>query len=150
MGETLVDNESFEAYDGDYIELNDLNLPLGINDQFMEDFKPEIEEGEVVDIPKINMINTKNYDEFEGYPSFCDYDRRIHVDCAYNLQFPCMIGYKQISANFFPVLPINVTSKTFYNSIMKKKVEYRGKNVVGAFINVPILLEDLLLLQISQ
>ncbi|GJY54240.1 putative reverse transcriptase domain-containing protein [Tanacetum coccineum] len=26
----------------------------------------------------------------------------------------------------------------FYNSIMKDKVEYKGKNVVGAFMNVPI------------
>lgn len=29
-------------------------------------------------------------------------------------------------------------SKTFYNSIMKQKVEDKGKNVVGAFMNVPI------------
>ncbi|GKF13545.1 hypothetical protein Tco_0055007, partial [Tanacetum coccineum] len=29
-------------------------------------------------------------------------------------------------------------SREFYNSIMKDKVEYKGKNVVGAFINVPI------------
>lgn len=49
MGETLVNNESLETYSGDYIELNDLNLPIGINDQFMEDFEPEIEEGEIVD-----------------------------------------------------------------------------------------------------
>ncbi|GKC69415.1 hypothetical protein Tco_1115298 [Tanacetum coccineum] len=27
---------------------------------------------------------------------------------------------------------------SFYNSIMKDKVEYKGKNVVGAFMNVPI------------
>lgn len=96
-----------------------------------------------MDIPRINMINTKNYDEFEGYPSFCDYGRKIHVDCAYNLQFPCMIGFKQVSANFFPILPIDVISKDFYNSIMKNKIEYGGKNVVGIFMNVPIFVGNL-------
>ncbi|GJS87261.1 hypothetical protein Tco_0769897 [Tanacetum coccineum] len=29
-------------------------------------------------------------------------------------------------------------SREFYNSIMRDKVEYKGKNVVGAFMNVPI------------
>ncbi|GKC07619.1 hypothetical protein Tco_0999229 [Tanacetum coccineum] len=52
--------------------------------------------------------------------------------------FLCIIGYEHINANFFPLLSINVMSKSFYNSIMKDKVEYKGKNVVGAFINVPI------------
>lgn len=79
----------------------------------MEDPNPELEEGEIVYIPRLNVISTKNYDEFEGYHSFCDYGRGIHVDCAYNLQFPCMIGYKLVDINFFPVLPINVMSKKF-------------------------------------
>ena len=50
-----------------------------------------------------------------------------------------MIGYKKVSANFIPILPFNVLSKTFYKSIMKQKVEYKGNNVVGVFMNVPIL-----------
>jgi hypothetical protein len=78
----------------------------------------------------VNVINARNCDEIEGHTSFCDYDRRIHIDCAYNLQFSCMIGYKHVNANFFPILLINVISKSFYNSIMKKKIEYKGKNVV--------------------
>lgn len=94
MGEILVHNELLETYNGDYIELNDLNIPLELNDRFMEDSEPEIEEGEIMDIPRVNVVNTRNFDEFEGYPSFWDYGQRIHVDCAYNLQFPCMIVYK--------------------------------------------------------
>ncbi|GKA27014.1 hypothetical protein Tco_0713182 [Tanacetum coccineum] len=58
MGETLVLNRSLDPLHGDYIELNDLNVPLELRE--------------------------------------------------------------------------------FYNSIIKDKVEYKGKNVVGAFMNVPI------------
>ncbi|GJU84511.1 hypothetical protein Tco_1292057 [Tanacetum coccineum] len=36
----------------------------------------------------------------------------------------------------------NVMSKKFYNSIMKDKVEYKGKNIVGAFMNVPIFVRN--------
>ncbi|GKB41514.1 hypothetical protein Tco_0886456 [Tanacetum coccineum] len=32
-------------------------------------------------------------------------------------------------------------SREFCNSIMKDKVEYTGKNIVGSFMNVPIFVE---------
>ncbi|GJS35486.1 hypothetical protein Tco_0533868 [Tanacetum coccineum] len=48
------------------------------------------------------------------------------------------IRYEHVNANFFPLLSINVMPKSFYNLIMKDKVEYKGKNVAGAFMNVPI------------
>ncbi|GJS67168.1 putative reverse transcriptase domain-containing protein [Tanacetum coccineum] len=41
-------------------------------------------------------------------------------------------------ANFFPLLYVNVMSKKFHNSIMKEKLEYKGNNVVGALMNIPI------------
>ena len=85
MGETLIQNRSLN--DGDYIELNDLIVPLELKDQVMGDSEPEVEDGKVVDILMVNVIITRNSDEIEGYPSFCDYGRRIHVNCAYNLQF---------------------------------------------------------------
>jgi hypothetical protein len=149
MGEILVHNRSLNPYSGDYIDLNDLDTPLGIDERSIVDSNSNIDE-ETVDMPRLNAIFTKNCDEFDGYPSFCDYGRRIHVECAYNLQFPCMIGYKQVSANFFPILPINVMSKTLYNSIMKNKVEYRGNNVVGAFINVPIFVGRFVIVKILR
>nr|GEW17469.1 hypothetical protein [Tanacetum cinerariifolium] len=34
--------------------------------------------------------------------------------------------------------PINVMSKSFYNLILKENIEYKGKNVVGVFMNMPI------------
>nr|GEW26823.1 hypothetical protein [Tanacetum cinerariifolium] len=47
-------------------------------------------------------------------------------------------GFELANANFFSILSINVMSKMFYNSIMKEKVGYKGKNVVGSFMSVPI------------
>ncbi|GKF35569.1 hypothetical protein Tco_0112327 [Tanacetum coccineum] len=48
----------------------------------------------------------------EDYPSFSNPDRKIHVNDAYNFRF--------------------------YNSIMNDKLEFKGKSVVGAFMNAPI------------
>ncbi|GJX81649.1 hypothetical protein Tco_0331130 [Tanacetum coccineum] len=104
---------------GDYIELNDLNKPLELRRNQVDDLEPTIEEGEVVDEPMINIVKTRCDDEIidglDEYPS-----------------------YEHVNANFFPLLSINVVSKSIYNSIMKDRVEYNGKNVVGAFMNVPI------------
>ncbi|GKD02831.1 hypothetical protein Tco_1177805 [Tanacetum coccineum] len=48
------------------------------------------------------------------------------------------LGFEHVNANFFLILSTSVMSKRFYNLIMKDKIEYRGKNVVGAFMKVPI------------
>ncbi|GKA48384.1 hypothetical protein Tco_0741342 [Tanacetum coccineum] len=69
IGETLVLNRSFDPLYGDYIELNDLNVPLKLRRNQVDDLMPTVEEGE-------------------------------------------------------------------------DKVEYKGKNVVGAFMNVPIFVRN--------
>ncbi|GJS18690.1 uncharacterized mitochondrial protein-like protein [Tanacetum coccineum] len=142
MGEALILNRSLDPVYGDYIKLNDINKPLELRRNQVEDLGPTIEEGEVIDEPLEDIVKTRSDDrEIEGineYHSFYDFDRKIHIDCAYNLQFSCVIGFGHVNANFFPILSINVMSRKFYNSIMKDKVEYRGKNIVRAFINVPI------------
>ncbi|GKB43099.1 hypothetical protein Tco_0888041 [Tanacetum coccineum] len=74
----------------------------------------------------------------DDYLSYYDYDKKIHIDCAHNLKFSCMIGFEFTYANFFPLLYVNVMSKKFHNSIMKEKMVYKGNNVVGALMNVPI------------
>ncbi|GKA54138.1 hypothetical protein Tco_0753087 [Tanacetum coccineum] len=91
----------------DYIELNDLNEPLKLRRNQVDDLEPTIVQDEVVDEPMLDI-------------------------------FLCMIDYEHINASFFPFLSINVMSKSFYNSIVKDKVEYKGRNVVGDFMNVPI------------
>ncbi|GJV96451.1 hypothetical protein Tco_1548028 [Tanacetum coccineum] len=139
MGETLVLNRSLEHFSEDYIELNYLNEPFELRRNQGDDLMPTIEEGEVIE-----EFRTRNEDLDTGindYPSYCDNDKKIHIDCAHNLKFSCMIGFEFTHANFFPLLYVNVMSKKIHNSIMKNKMVYKGDNVVGALMNVPIFVE---------
>ncbi|GJY86609.1 hypothetical protein Tco_0500635 [Tanacetum coccineum] len=120
MGETLVLNTSLDPFFEDHIELNNLNEPFELRRNQGDDLMPTIEEGEVIE-----EFRTRD-DEFnariDDYPSYCDYDKKIHIDCSHNLKFSCMIGFEFTHANFFPLLYVNVMSKKFYNSIMKDKM----------------------------
>ncbi|GKA03235.1 putative reverse transcriptase domain-containing protein [Tanacetum coccineum] len=78
MGETLVLNRSLDPFFGDYIELNDLNVPLELRRDQVDDLMPTIEECEVVE-------------EFRAR-----------------------------------------------NDARMDKLEYKGNNVVGALMNIPI------------
>ncbi|GJR01794.1 uncharacterized mitochondrial protein-like protein [Tanacetum coccineum] len=108
----------------------------------VDDFGPTIKDGEIIDEPIGDIVETthdnKIIDGLHEYLSYCYFDRKIHIKCAFNLHFSCMIDYEHVNANFFPLLSINVISKSFYNSKIKEKVEYKGKTVVGAFMNIPI------------
>ncbi|GKB72441.1 hypothetical protein Tco_0933853 [Tanacetum coccineum] len=137
MGETLVLNRSLDLFFEDYIELNDLNVPLELRRDQVDDLMPTIEEGEVVE--EFRARNDARIDsKVFRYPSDCDHDEKIHIDCAYNLKFSYMIGFEFTHANFYPILYVNVMSKKFHNSIMRAKMEYKGNNVVGALMNTPI------------
>ncbi|GKC85540.1 putative reverse transcriptase domain-containing protein [Tanacetum coccineum] len=136
MGETLVLNRSLDPFLEDYIELNDLNEPIELRRNQGDDLMPTIEEGEVIEEFRTRDENLDT--GIDDYPSYCDDDKKIHIDCAHNLKFSCMIGFEFTHANFFPVLYVNVMSKKFHNSIMKDKIVYKGDNVVGALISVPI------------
>ncbi|GJW71454.1 mitochondrial proton/calcium exchanger protein-like protein isoform X1 [Tanacetum coccineum] len=102
MGETMVLNRSLDPFLEDYIELNDLNKPIELRRNQRDDLMPTIEEGEVIE-----EFRTRDEDLDTGiddYPSYCDDDKKIHIDCAHNLD----------------------------------KMVYKGNNVVGAVMNVPI------------
>ncbi|GKE53627.1 putative reverse transcriptase domain-containing protein [Tanacetum coccineum] len=132
---TLVLNRSLDSFLEDYIKLNDLNKPFELRRNQGNDLMPTIEEGEVIE-----EFRTRNEDLDTGiddYPSYCDDDKKIHIDCAHNL-CSCMIGFEFTHANFFPFLYVNMMSRKFHNSIMKNKMVYKGNNVVGALMNVPI------------
>ncbi|GJZ84217.1 putative reverse transcriptase domain-containing protein [Tanacetum coccineum] len=137
MGETLVLNRSLDPFFEDYIELNDLNVPLELRRDQVDDLMPTIEEGEVVEEFRARN-DARMVRNFFAYPSYCDYDKKIRMDYAYNLKLSCMIGFEFLQANFFPILYVNVMSKKFHNSIMGDKMEYKGNNVVGALMNIPI------------
>ncbi|GKA23393.1 putative reverse transcriptase domain-containing protein [Tanacetum coccineum] len=139
MGETLVLNRSLDPFFGDYIELNDLNVPLELRRDQVDDLMPTIEEGEVIEEFRARN-DARMVSKFFGYPSDCDHDKKIRIDCAHNLKFSCMIGFEFLHANFFPILYVNVMSKKFYNSIRKDKLEYKGNNVVGALMNIRIFI----------
>ncbi|GJR92868.1 reverse transcriptase domain-containing protein [Tanacetum coccineum] len=136
IGETLVLNRSLDPFLEDYIELNDLNEPFKLRRNQGDDLMPTIEEGEV-----IKEFRTRDEDLDTGiddYPSYCNDDKKIHIDCPHNLKFSCMIGFEFTHANFFPLLYVNMMSRKFRNSIMKNNMVYKGNNVVGALMNVPI------------
>ncbi|GJR38730.1 putative reverse transcriptase domain-containing protein [Tanacetum coccineum] len=136
MEETLVINRSLDPLNGDYIKLNDLNEPFELRRNQGDDLMPTIKEGEVIEKFR---TSDKNLDTgIDDYPSYCDDDKKIHIDYAYNLKFSCMIGFEFTHVNFFPLLYVNLISKKFHNSIMKDKIVYKGDNVVGALMNVPI------------
>ncbi|GKB56376.1 hypothetical protein Tco_0912562, partial [Tanacetum coccineum] len=144
MGETLILNRSLDPLYGDYIELNDLNEPFKLRRNQVDDLEATIEEGEVVDKPMFDEVKTRNdgnmISRINGYPSYCDFDRGIHIDCAYNLKFSCKIGFEYVHANFLLILPINVMSKKFYNSIIKDKIEFKGRNKLGNFVNAHVFI----------
>ncbi|GJV00926.1 putative reverse transcriptase domain-containing protein [Tanacetum coccineum] len=143
MGETLVLNRSLDLFFENYIELNDLNEPFELRINQRDNLMPTIEEGEV--IKEFKTRDDELDTGIDDYPSYCGYDKKIHIDCAHNLKFSCMIGFEFTHANFFPLLYVNVMSKKFHNSIMKDKMAYKGNNVIGALMNVPVLLEPFLL-----
>ncbi|GKA80652.1 hypothetical protein Tco_0787344 [Tanacetum coccineum] len=101
-----------------------------------DDLIPTIEQGEVIE-----EFRTRDEDLDTGiddYPSYCNNDMKIRIDCAHNLKFSCMIGFEFTHANFFPLLYVNIMSGKFHNLIIKNKMVYKGDKVVGALMNVPI------------
>nr|GEW67872.1 hypothetical protein [Tanacetum cinerariifolium] len=100
IGEALIFNRSLDPLYGNYIELNDLNEPIELKKNQVDDLEHTIKEGEVIDEPMIDIVKTRCGDEIIGgideYPSYCDFDRKIHIDCAYNLLFSCMIDFTDV------------------------------------------------------
>ncbi|GKD94325.1 hypothetical protein Tco_1374162 [Tanacetum coccineum] len=92
MGETLVLNRSLDPFFGDYIELNDLNVPLELRRDQVDDLIPNIKEGEVIEEFRARN-DARMVSKIFGYPSDCDHDKKIRIDCAYNLKFSCMIDF---------------------------------------------------------
>ncbi|GJW95078.1 hypothetical protein Tco_0174750 [Tanacetum coccineum] len=93
MGETLVLNRSLDPLFGDYIEQNDLNVPVELRRDQVDDLMPTIEECEVVEEFRARN-DARMVSKIFGYPSDCDHDKKIRIDCAQNLKFSCMIGFE--------------------------------------------------------
>ncbi|GKD71359.1 hypothetical protein Tco_1325449, partial [Tanacetum coccineum] len=77
-GEALILNRSLEPTYRDYIELNDLNEPLELRRNQVEDLGPTIKDGEAIDKPMVSIVKTRNDDEeievVENMDAFRDQD----------------------------------------------------------------------------
>ncbi|GKE22637.1 hypothetical protein Tco_1434149, partial [Tanacetum coccineum] len=109
-------NELFDPHYGDYIELNDLDVPLEPRMNQDNYFEPTID---------------KNIFLNEPSSKYC-----------HKMKFSCMIGYKHVSADFLPTLSINMMTKCFYNSIIKDRGDHKGKKLAGTLINIPIFIRN--------
>ncbi|GJW39933.1 gag-pol polyprotein [Tanacetum coccineum] len=76
----------------DYLELNDLNVPLELRRDQVDDLMPTIEECEVIEEFRARN-NARMVSKIFRYPSDCDYDKKIYVDYAHNLKFSYMIDF---------------------------------------------------------
>ncbi|GJW63444.1 hypothetical protein Tco_0115328 [Tanacetum coccineum] len=84
MGETLVLSRSLDPFLEDYIELNDLNESFKLRRNQGDDLMPTIEEGEVIE--EFRTRGDELNVGIDDYPSYCNYDKKIHIDCAHNLK----------------------------------------------------------------
>ncbi|GKB92368.1 hypothetical protein Tco_0964640 [Tanacetum coccineum] len=130
IGEDLILNRSLDLTYRDYIKLNDLNKPLKFRRNQVEDLGPTIEDGEVIDEFIKDIVETRNDDEeIEGineYPIFCDVDRKIHIDYAYNLQFSCMIVVENMDAYSDEGIGDVIVGKPFCREICVKARRFDG------------------------
>ncbi|GKE08231.1 mitochondrial proton/calcium exchanger protein-like protein isoform X1 [Tanacetum coccineum] len=136
MGETLVINRSLDPLSGDYIELNNLNEPFELRRNQGDDLMPTIKEGEVTE-----EFKTRD-DELDigidDYPSYCNYDKKIHIDYAHNLKFSWMIGFKFTHANFFPLLTFYVVTDF---TVLENMDAYRDEGMSDVIFGEPLLRE---------
>ncbi|GJW70686.1 gag-pol polyprotein [Tanacetum coccineum] len=131
MGEAFILNRSLDPTYGDYIKLNDLNESLELRRNQVEDLGPTVKEGKVIDEPVEDIVETRNDDNkisngIEEYPNFCDYDKKIHIDYAYNLQFSCMIVMENMDAYRHDGMGDVIIGKPFYREICVKSKRFDG------------------------
>ncbi|GJX94950.1 hypothetical protein Tco_0349536 [Tanacetum coccineum] len=83
MRETLVLNRSLDPFLEDHIKLNDLNEPSESRRNQGDDLMPTIEEGEVIE--EFRTRDDELNVGIDDYPSYCDYDKKIHIDFLENM-----------------------------------------------------------------
>nr|GEW41933.1 hypothetical protein [Tanacetum cinerariifolium] len=92
---------------------------------------PTIEEGEVIDTPIKEIVKTRHDDDkitngIEDYPSFSEFDRKIHVNDAYNLRFFCIIVIEDIDHHRDEEIDDVIVGKEFC-----KEVGINAKRIEG-------------------
>nr|GEW37830.1 protein LURP-one-related 15 [Tanacetum cinerariifolium] len=78
-----------------------------------------------------DIVKTRNYDNeisngIDEYLSFCDFDRKIHIDSAYNLWFSCMIVMENMDAYRDEGMGDVIVGKPFCREICVKARWFNG------------------------
>nr|GEU51766.1 putative reverse transcriptase domain-containing protein [Tanacetum cinerariifolium] len=68
------------------------NVLVEVRRNQVDDLMPTTKEGEVVEEFRAKN-DARMVSKFFGYPSDCDHDKKICIDCSYNLKFYCMIDF---------------------------------------------------------
>ncbi|GJV43549.1 gag-pol polyprotein [Tanacetum coccineum] len=146
MRETLVLNRSLDSFFEDYIELNDLNTPLELRRDQVDNLMPTIEEGEVVEEFRARN-DARMVSKVFGYPSDCDHDKKICIDCAHSLKFSCMIGQIGIqgkqcswSLNEIPIF-VGTFSILIDFAVLEDMDAYRDEGMGDVIFGKPFLRE---------
>nr|GEX03029.1 hypothetical protein [Tanacetum cinerariifolium] len=88
MGKALSFNRSEDPEFGDFIELNDLNEPIGLRNQEIKDLGPTIKDGEVIDELNGDIFKTRNdnvmVEKIDEYPSLTDFTVVNNMDTYRN------------------------------------------------------------------
>ncbi|GKE61983.1 putative reverse transcriptase domain-containing protein [Tanacetum coccineum] len=127
-GETLVINRSLDLLNRDYIELNDLNEPFELRRNQGDDLMPTIKEGKV--IGKFKTRDDELDTGIDDYPSYCDYDKNIHIDYAHNLKILNECAY--FCWNLYVVTDF---------AVLEDMDAYRDKGMGDVIFGEPVLRE---------
>ncbi|GJV88610.1 putative reverse transcriptase domain-containing protein [Tanacetum coccineum] len=122
IGETLVLNRSLNPFLEDYIELNDLNEPFELKKNQGDDFMPTIKEGEVSE--EFRTRDDELNSGIDDYPSYCDYDKKIHTDTLMNI--PIFVGTFSVMTDF---------------AILENMDDYRDEGMGDVIFGEPFLRE---------
>ncbi|GJT70216.1 hypothetical protein Tco_1029502 [Tanacetum coccineum] len=112
-----------------------VSIPSDTPRNQVEDLGPTIEKCEVNDEPMEDIVETRNEDNeisngIDEYPSFCDLDRKIHIDCAYNLKFLCMIVIENMDVYRDEGMGAVIVGKPFCREICIKASRFDGMIII--------------------
>ncbi|GJY22786.1 hypothetical protein Tco_0396444 [Tanacetum coccineum] len=107
---------------------------------------------ESVDTPLVSpfLHSNNDSDDEEVLNELCEYEntgtlRRERIINSFDgddLAFKCMIGFRKSTAYLNPFLPMNIISRTAYNTIMVDRLEGTGKNLVAIVRDVYVFVES--------
>nr|GEW01763.1 hypothetical protein [Tanacetum cinerariifolium] len=91
------------------------NVLVELRSDQVDDSMPTIEEGEVVEEFRARN-DARMVSKIFEYPSDCDHDKKIHIDCALNLKFSCMTGMGDVIFSE-PLREVRIIAKRFEGMI---------------------------------